>query len=136
SAHPAAAASIEARSARRAAWLKSWSVMRMLSRHHSPAMNAVHPGLGCGCRSGRTNPDMIPKRLFTAAIVLGIWLNLARCGGLVADHGPHWPGGLPVDAPPRPGTPGYAEFVSHGQAKPEVANAAPPQPPAAAAAAA
>jgi hypothetical protein len=79
---------------------------------------------------------MIPKRLFTAAIVLGIGLNLASCGGFVADHWPHWAGGLPADAPPRPGTPGYAEFVSHGQAKPEVANTATPQPPVAAAAAA
>jgi len=77
---------------------------------------------------------MIPKRLFTAAIVLGIGLNLASCGGFVADHWPHWAGGLPADAPPRPGTPGYTEFVSHGQAKPEVANAATPQPPVAAAA--
>lgn len=134
SAHPAAAASVEARSARGAARLKNWSIMRMRSRHHSPATNAVHPGLGCGCRLRRTNPDMIPKRLFTAAIVLGIGLNLASCGGFVADHWPHWAGGLPADAPPRPGTPGYAEFVSHGQAKPEAVNTATPQPPVAAAA--
>jgi hypothetical protein len=58
---------------------------------------------------------MIDKRLFTAAILLGLALGLASCGGYVADHWPHWAGGLPADAPPRPGTPGYAEFVAHGQ---------------------
>src|SRR5581483_5280256 len=59
---------------------------------------------------------MAPKRLVTAATLVGFALNLASCGGFVADHWPHWAGGLPADAPPRPGTPGYAEFISHGQA--------------------
>jgi len=64
---------------------------------------------------------MIPKRLFKTAILLGLGLNLASCGGFVADHWPHWAGGMPADVPPRPGTPGYADFVAHGQAKPEPA---------------
>ena len=58
-------------------------------------------------------------RLVKAAIVLGLGLNLASCGGFVADHWPHWAGGLPDGVPPRPGTAGYTEFVAHGQAKPE-----------------
>jgi hypothetical protein len=62
---------------------------------------------------------MAPKRLITAATLLGFGLNLASCGGFVADHWPHWAGGLPADVPPRPGTPGYAEFVAHGQSKPD-----------------
>jgi hypothetical protein len=74
---------------------------------------------------------MTPKRFITAATLLGFGLNLAGCGGFVADHWPHWAGGLPVDAPPRPGAPGYEEFVAHGQSKPE-----PKQEPAATAAAA
>ena len=87
---------------------------------------------------------MIPKRLFKTAILLGLGLNLASCGGFVADHWPHWAGGMPADVPPRPGTPGYADFIAHGQAKPEqakpepakqdVVNSANPQQPAAAAA--
>jgi hypothetical protein len=85
---------------------------------------------------------MIPKQLFKAAILLGLGLNLASCGGFVADHWPHWAGGMPADVPPRPGTPGYADFIAHGkpeQAKPEpakqdVVNSANPQQPAAAAA--
>jgi hypothetical protein len=51
--------------------------------------------------------------------LLGFGLNLAGCGSFVADHWPHWAGGLPADAPPRPGTPGYAEFVAHGQSNPD-----------------
>jgi hypothetical protein len=62
---------------------------------------------------------MIPKRLFKTAILLGLGLNLASCGGFVADHWPHWAGGMPADVPPRPGAPGYADFIAHGQAKPE-----------------
>src|SRR5438046_846373 len=82
---------------------------------------------------------MIPKRLFKTAILLGLGLSLASCGGFVADHWPHWAGGMPADAPPRPGAPGYADFIAHGQAKPEqakqdVVNSASPQQPIAAAA--
>jgi hypothetical protein len=62
---------------------------------------------------------MTHKRLLKAAIVLGVELNLANCGGFVADHWPHWAGGLPDGVPPRPGAPGYAEFIAHGQAQPE-----------------
>jgi hypothetical protein len=72
---------------------------------------------------------MIDKRLFTAAIVLGLGLGLASCGGYVADHWPHWAGGLPADAPPRPGSPGYSEFIAHGQADQDPANAAAAQQP-------
>jgi hypothetical protein len=61
--------------------------------------------------------------------VLGLGLNLASCGGFVADHWPHWAGGLPDGVPPRAGAPGYAEFIAHGQAKPEVVDAAGPQQP-------
>jgi hypothetical protein len=74
---------------------------------------------------------MIFKRLFKAGILLGVGLNLASCGGFVADHWPHWAGGLPADAPPRPGSPGYDEFIAHGQVKQvdqDAANPRQPQP--------
>lgn len=63
---------------------------------------------------------MAPRRLITAATLLGFGLSLASCGGFVADHWPHWAGGMPADVPPRPGAPGYGEFIAHGQAAPEV----------------
>jgi hypothetical protein len=64
---------------------------------------------------------MTHTRLVKAAFVLGLGLNLTSCGGFVADHWPHWAGGLPDGVPPRPGAPGYAEFIAHGQARPEAA---------------
>jgi hypothetical protein len=68
---------------------------------------------------------MTVERFLTAAIALGLALTLASCGGgaseggfsaYVSDHWPHWAGGMPDDVPPRPGAPGYNEFVAHGQA--------------------
>jgi len=64
------------------------------------------------------------KRLIAAAIVLGLGPVLGSCGGAsengfsayVADHWPHWAGGMPEDVPPRQGAPGYNEFIAHGQA--------------------
>jgi hypothetical protein len=68
-------------------------------------------------------------RFLAAAIVLGASLALASCGqfsGYVADRWPHWAGGMPDDVPPRPGAPGYDEFIAHGQAE---QNAAKPDAP-------
>lgn len=49
-------------------------------------------------------------------LILGLGLLLGSCSsisGFVADHWPHWAGGMPSDVPPRPGTPGYDEFIAH-----------------------
>jgi len=111
----------------------------MRFQHHSPATNgptnAIYPD-GLGYRPSRQTSGslMASRRLITAATLLGFGLNLASCGGFVADHWPHWAGGLPADVPPRPGTPGYADFVAHGQSKPD-AKPEPNQEPAATAAA-
>jgi hypothetical protein len=61
---------------------------------------------------------MIVKRLVAAGIVLWLGAALGACSpfaGYVADSWPHWAGGLPPDAPPRPGAPGYDEFIAHGE---------------------
>jgi hypothetical protein len=95
------------------------------------------------------NRDALTRRLIAAAIVLGVAFGLVSCGGpvsptgntstgiatgtgggdrgsqfadYVADHWPRWAGGMPEDVPPRPGTPGYNEFITHGQTN------APPAP--------
>jgi hypothetical protein len=50
--------------------------------------------------------------------VLSVGLILSSCSsfsGYVADHWPRWAGGMPDDVPPRPGAPGYEEFIAHGQ---------------------
>jgi hypothetical protein len=72
---------------------------------------------------------MTVERFITAAIALGLALSLASCGGAseggfsayVSDHWPHWAGGMPDDVPPRPGAPGYDEFIAHGQANQDAA---------------
>jgi len=87
-------------------------------------------GFNCGSRAvGMTG------RRTAAAILLGLSPLLGSCGGAsengfsayIADHWPHWAGGMPADVPPRPGAPGYNEFIAHGQAG---QNAAVPSAPA------
>ena len=61
---------------------------------------------------------MIFKRHFLTLAALCFSLGLGACtqfSGNVADHWPHWAGGMPDDVPPRPGAPGYDEFIAHGQ---------------------
>jgi hypothetical protein len=64
------------------------------------------------------------KRFVAAALLFGSALALSACGGTVADMWPHWAGGEPAGLPPRPGQPGYEEFIAHGQ--PNQNPAAPP----------
>jgi hypothetical protein len=58
---------------------------------------------------------MIVKRLRAAVPVLCLGLMLASCADFVADHWPHAAGGEPNGLPPRPGEPGYQQFIAHGQ---------------------
>jgi hypothetical protein len=70
---------------------------------------------------------MMVKRLFVALMGLGLGVALGSCGpvaGFTADHWPHWAGGLPASAPPRPGTPGYNDYIAHRQADSEPAKPA------------
>src|SRR5271156_5076756 len=62
---------------------------------------------------------MIVKRHIAVAILLALGPMLGSCSGFagnVADNWPRWAGGMPADVPPRPGAPGYNEFIAHGQA--------------------
>ncbi len=77
---------------------------------------------------------MIVKRWIAVAVLAGFGPLLGSCGGgsesgfsgYVADHWPHWAGGMPDDVPPRPGAPGYDEFIAHGQASQDAAKPASP----------
>ena len=61
------------------------------------------------------------------AIVLAVALpacSLGACGTIneklangMGDYMPHWLGGLPADAPPRPGTAKYEEFMREREKK-------------------
>ena len=53
-----------------------------------------------------------------AAIGSGMAGGLGGCSSVnsylaagISDHVPQWAGGMPADAPPRPGTPAYDEFM-------------------------
>jgi hypothetical protein len=68
------------------------------------------------------------RRGAAVVLMLAAGLLLAACAGTsnedafsayVADHWPHWAGGMPGDVPPRAGAPGYNEFIAHGQADQE-----------------
>jgi hypothetical protein len=81
---------------------------------------------------------MTLRRLTAAFVGLSLGLALGACSstsGYVSDHWPHWAGGMPEGVPPRPGAPGYDEFIAHQQAaqdaaRPAVTGATPtaPQP--------
>jgi len=66
------------------------------------------------------------KRFVPLLTALMACLALAACSsfaGYVSDHWPTWAGGMPADVPPRPGAPGYSEFLIQQQGK-----EAPPPP--------
>ena len=73
------------------------------------------------------------KRLFLLTMALGGCLWLGACtpfAGAVSDAWPTWAGGMPKDVPPRPGAPGYEEFMAHQQHQDVAPNAAPNTAPA------
>jgi hypothetical protein len=58
------------------------------------------------------------KRLLTLTATLLLCAALGACSsfsGFVSDSWPTWAGGMPKDVPPRPGAPGYEEFIAHQQ---------------------
>jgi hypothetical protein len=69
---------------------------------------------------------MIVQRLCPVLIALCLGLALGSCGsvaGFTSDHWPHWAGGEPNGVPPRPGAPGYDEYIAHQQSNPPPAKA-------------
>ena len=57
------------------------------------------------------------RKLVAAAFLVSSALTLSACSAgfssfsdFIADTLPHWAGGLPPSAPPRPGQPGYEEY--------------------------
>jgi hypothetical protein len=62
---------------------------------------------------------MIVKRHALALLALCFGLIVGACAqisGTVSDAWPHWAGGEPANIPPRPGAPGYQDFIAHRQA--------------------
>ena len=67
---------------------------------------------------GRGLAAGLTRRRLALPALLGVFLALGGCSsfsGFVADTWPTWAGGMPKDVPPRPGAPGYEEFIAHQQ---------------------
>jgi hypothetical protein len=65
-----------------------------------------------------------PPRLATVLALALLASGLSACGAIneklaagMGDHIPQWMGGLPADAPPRPGTAKYDEFMRERERK-------------------
>jgi hypothetical protein len=63
-------------------------------------------------------------RLSTLIVLALVSCGLSGCGTInanlaagISDYVPHWAGGLPADAPPRPGTAKYEEFMKERERK-------------------
>jgi hypothetical protein len=62
------------------------------------------------------------NRILIGFVVAGLAGSLGGCGTIneklsegVGDYVPQWAGGLPADAPPRPGTPQYDAFMKEAE---------------------
>jgi hypothetical protein len=65
-------------------------------------------------RSAAGAAGMMIRRFIAAALLLGGASLLGACSSM-ADMWPHWAGGEPAGLPPRPGQPGYEQFIAHGE---------------------
>jgi hypothetical protein len=60
----------------------------------------------------------MPRTLRSALVLVALAAGLSGCGTVneklsagMRDYVPQWAGGLPADAPPRPGTPQYDAYM-------------------------
>ena len=64
--------------------------------------------------------------MVTMALCGCLWLGACTpFAGVASDAWPTWAGGMPKDVPPRPGAPGYEEFMAHQSHQDVAPNAAP-----------
>jgi hypothetical protein len=68
---------------------------------------------------------MVRYSILPATLSMGLLLgSCSPFAGFVSDHWPHWAGGMPDGVPPRPGAPGYNDFIAHGQAPKDATSSA------------
>ncbi len=100
----------------------------LLANRTAIGRNGKRHAMQISSRIGRPARPLVVTHLVATAVVVCAGLTLGSCGGAsedgfsayVADHWPHWAGGMPSDVPPRPGSPGYNQFIAHGQADQDV----------------
>jgi hypothetical protein len=71
---------------------------------------AVASVSGTDVAAGLTKRRLVQTALLAVALALG---GCSSFAGFVSDTWPTWAGGMPKDVPPRPGAPGYEEFIAH-----------------------
>lgn len=66
----------------------------------------------------------MPKTFRSALVLVALAAGLPGCGTVneklsagMGDYVPQWAGGLPADAPPRPGTPQYDAYMKERERK-------------------
>lgn len=64
------------------------------------------------CDGTASVPVLGPVLLLVCSLLLG---SCSSVSSYVSDSWPTWAGGMPKDVPPRPGAPGYEEFLAHQQ---------------------
>lgn len=72
----------------------------------------------------RVRADTMLKAFRSALILVALAAGLSGCGTVneklsagMGDSIPQWAGGLPADAPPRPGTPQYDAYMKERERK-------------------
>ncbi len=104
--------------------------MAPLMSRQAIGQNGKRYAMQAASGSGKASARGSLRKLSAAAIVLCLGSVLGSCGSAtsedafsasVADHWPQWAGGMPDGVPPRPGAPGYQQFIAHGQADQNIA---------------
>lgn len=72
----------------------------------------------------RVRAHRMSKTFRSALILVALGAGLSGCGTVneklsagMGDYVPQWAGGLPADAPPRPGTPQYDAYMKERERK-------------------
>jgi len=67
---------------------------------------------------------IVPRQLIIFPVIALLACSLSACGTIneklatgLGDYVPQWAGGLPADAPPRPGSAKYEEFMRERERK-------------------
>jgi len=91
--------------------------MHPIPRGEQTAPTPEIPSEGCDIRQS----SISPRQLATALAITLVSCGLCGCGSKLSagmgDVIPQWAGGLPADAPPRPGSAKYNEFMQERERK-------------------
>jgi hypothetical protein len=83
----------------------------------------IEPG-SLGIRGSQRVLETMIRNSLSISLIIAAAVSLSGCGAInsslsatMADSIPHWAGGLPLNVPPRPSDPKYAEYLAKLQGK-------------------